>query len=660
MEDRRVVNHLKAMVINGVHWAQSGHPGGAMSSMDFAYILYREYLRFDPEDPSWFGRDRFILSAGHESMLLYSLLYAIGWLKKEDLKGFRSLGSKTPGHPENHVTQGVECTTGPLGQGAAMSVGMAIASEHLSSALRSKLFSSKTYALLGDGCMQEEVTMGAASLAGHLGLENLVWYYDQNEQQISGSIHRCNSCDFKKLFESFSWNVIEINGHNHDEIRRALNFTREASGKPTLIIGHTVMAKGAATQEGSHQTHGAPLSNEERLESFKNWGISSEEDISWPKSAEEHFKSFFPKKTKEAKEWKTLLDEKLLKDSEFHADYEKYFLSNVETLLPEPIQFPKEKNIATRNAFGDLLEKWAFFLPQLVGGSADLEPSNMTEVFAKKVGDFTKTERGGRNFAFGVREFTMSCVSNGISLYGGLIPFDATFLTFSDYSRAALRLGAIQKAHVIHEFTHDSFYVGEDGPTHQPIEHLMSLRSIPGLYILRPADARETEVLFRKALSMKAPSCLCLSRQKLPILDVPAAQLEETKKGAWVVFGGEEPAHYILFATGAEVHLAIQVARELEKIENKKGKIKVVSLSCWEFFCEQNPEYQNKILEASCEKRISIEAGVTLGWERFVGMNGLMIGLNRFGASGSAEDLAKAFGFTKEAILEKIEKHFPS
>ncbi len=648
------------MVINGVHWAQSGHPGGAMSSMDFAYILYREYLRFDPKDSTWFGRDRFILSAGHESMLLYSLLYAIGWLKKEDLKGFRSLGSKTPGHPENHVTKGVECTTGPLGQGAAMSVGMAIASEHLSSALRSKLFSSKTYALLGDGCMQEEVTMGAASLAGHLGLENLVWYYDQNEQQISGSIHRCNSCDFKKLFESFSWNVIEINGHNHDEIRRALNFTREASGKPTLIIGHTVMAKGAATQEGSHQTHGAPLSSEERLESFKNWGISSEEDIPWPKSAEEHFKSFFPKKTKEAKEWKTLLDEKLLKDSEFHADYEKYFLSNVETLLPEPIQFPKEKNIATRNAFGDLLEKWAFFLPQLVGGSADLEPSNMTEVFAKKVGDFTKTERGGRNFAFGVREFTMSCVSNGISLYGGLIPFDATFLTFSDYSRAALRLGAIQKAHVIHEFTHDSFYVGEDGPTHQPIEHLMSLRSIPGLYILRPADARETEVLFRKALSMKAPSCLCLSRQKLPILDVPAAQLEETKKGAWVVFGGEESAHFILFATGAEVHLAIQVARELEKIKNKKGKIKVVSLSCWEFFCEQSLQYQNKILEASCEKRISIEAGVTLGWERFVGMNGLMIGLNHFGASGSAEDLAKAFGFTKEAILEKIEKHFPS
>ena len=660
MDDIRVVNHLKAMVINGVHWAQSGHPGGAMSSMDFAYILYREYLRFDPKDSAWFGRDRFILSAGHESMLLYSLLYAIGWLEKEDLKGFRSLGSKTPGHPENHVTKGVECTTGPLGQGAAMSVGMAIASEHLSSALRSKLFSSKTYALLGDGCMQEEVTMGAASLAGHLGLENLVWYYDQNEQQISGSIHRCNSCDFKKLFESFSWNVIEINGHSHEEIRCALNFTRESSGKPTLIIGHTVMAKGAATQEGSHQTHGAPLSSKERLESFKNWGISSEEDIPWPKSAEEHFKTFFPKKTKDANEWRTLLDEKLLKDKEFCLNYTKYFSSSVETLLPEPIDFPKEKNIATRNAFGDLLEKWAFFLPQLVGGSADLDPSNMTEVFAKKVGDFTKTERGGRNFAFGVREFTMSCVSNGIALYGGLIPFDATFLTFSDYSRAALRLGAIQKAHVIHEFTHDSFYVGEDGPTHQPVEHLMSLRSIPGLYILRPADARETEVLFRKALSMKAPSCLCLSRQKLPILDVPASQLEETKKGAWVVFGGEKSADYILFATGAEVHLAIQVASELEKIKNNKGKIKVVSLSCWEFFCEQSLEYQNKILELSCEKRISIEAGVTLGWERFVGMNGLMIGLNHFGASGSAEDLAKSFGFTKEAILEKIDKHFAS
>ena len=656
MKDEKAINCLRGLIVNGVHKANSGHPGGALSSLDFAYILFKEYLRFNPKDPEWFGRDRFVLSAGHESMLLYSLLFGTGWLEKEDLGQFRSFASRTPGHPENHVTPGVECTTGPLGQGAAMSVGFSLASKHLSSAMKSSLFQTRTFSLLGDGCMQEEIVSGAASLAGHLGLSNLVWYYDKNNEQISGSISRSISCDFKKAYEASGWDVLEINGHSHTEIRKSLDYAETDRRKPLLIIGETTMAKGTATMEGSHKTHGAPLPEKERLATLEALGIPVEEDFYWPEEAKNIFQENFSKKEEQALVSQEALRKSLKEDKDFQEKYEMYFSKNPESFLPEYRSWKSSDKLATRSAFGELLESWSSFLPGLIGGSADLDPSNMTEAFAKKVHDFSKENHGGRNLAFGVREFTMSAVCNGIALYGGFIPFDATFLTFSDYSRAALRLGAIQKTRVIHEFTHDSFYVGEDGPTHQPVEHLMSLRLIPDLYVFRPADANETEVLFRKSLSLKAPSCLCLSRQKLPVLDVSLEQVKECVKGAWTVYGGERESDYIFFASGSEVHLALDVAKELEN--QKIGRVKVVSLSSWELFSEQEESYQEKILETSCEKRISIEAGTTLGWERFVGMRGLKIGLDRFGASAPAGDLEKAFGFTKEAVLEKVKHHF--
>lgn len=658
MDDKAAINYLKGIIVNSVHKAKSGHPGGALSSIDFAYILFTEYLRFDPKDPDWFGRDRFVLSAGHESMLLYSFLFAIGWLGKDDLLNFRQFGSKTPGHPESHMTPGVECTTGPLGQGAAMSVGFSIASQHMTAQLGSSLFLNNIYSLLGDGCMQEEVVSGAASLAGHLKLDNLIWYYDKNNQQISGSIDRAVSCDYKKVFEGFGWFVLEIDGHNHAEIREALNLARKEDKRPTLIIGSTTMAKGVATMEGSHKTHGAPLPNDERLKTLEKLGVPADEDLHWPDEVKDYFQTSFPQKSQEANNWRESLEQILSKNSDFKEKYSRYFSTSIEELLPGYLRWESGTKLATRNAFGDLIEKWASYLPQLVGGSADLEPSNMTEGFAKKVGDFSPLTQTGRNFAFGVREFSMSAICNGLSLYGGLIPFDATFLTFSDYSRAALRLGAIQKARVIHEFTHDSFYLGEDGPTHQPIEHLMSLRGIPDLYVFRPCDANETEVLLRKALNLTAPSCICLSRQKLPILEIEREALNQSSKGAWIVHGRKGSAEVIIFSSGAEVHLALEVARKLEEEMNLNDKVKVVALSCWELFSEQEDSYKNFILETSCKKRISIEAGSTLGWERFVGLDGLKVGIDHYGASAPASDLEEAFGFTKEKIMQQVKDHF--
>ncbi|MEZ4741821.1 MAG: transketolase [Bdellovibrionota bacterium] len=516
MNDQQIINLLKGLVIDGVDQAQSGHPGGAMSSMDFAYTLFAKHLRFDPDNPNWLGRDRFILSAGHESMLLYSLLYANGWLNLEDLKGFRQLGSRTPGHPENGVTPGVECTTGPLGQGAAMSVGFAIGSSHLAAVLDQKLFQSRTWVLMGDGCMQEGVTLGAASIAGHLKLGHLIWYYDKNCQQISGSIDRVTSDDEKKIFEGFGWQVLQIDGHNHDEINRAISAAKQETSKPTLIVGRSLMAHGAANVEGSHKTHGAPLSPEERKETKLKFAIPSDESFYFPNEAKTYYQQNFAQLRNEVQEWQSYLAEKRKNDVDFNDMYNAFFTSNDYENLPL-VDWQKDKPMATRNSFGEIISCWAKKLPTLIGGSADLEPSNMTEGFAKLVQDYGSENPKGRNLAFGVREFPMSAICNGLALYGGFVPFDATFLSFADYSRAALRLGSIQHARVIHEFTHDSFYVGEDGPTHQPIEHIMSLRAIPNMYVMRPADSLETEVLMRKAVFPR-PS-------KLYLLNAPKTSL---------------------------------------------------------------------------------------------------------------------------------------
>jgi len=650
--DQRTIATLKGLVIDGVNKAKSGHPGGAMSSMDFAYLLFSEFLSFDPDDPKWPGRDRFVLSAGHESMLLYSMLHLTGWLPLDELKKFRQLHSKTPGHPENILTPGVECTTGPLGQGAAMSVGFAIAARHLAATMDEKLFGQRTWALLGDGCMQEDVTLGAASLAGHLGLTNLTWFYDRNRQQISGGIDRATSDDEVKIFQGFGWEVIEVDGHDHDALRMVMGSVH-AQTRPRLIVGETIMAKGSATMEGDHETHGAPLPADERLQTKKHLGLDPNVDFAVAPETQAHFQRRFGNLRANAKGWRSKLAHRIETDSAFKSAYDTAFGKEDFSHLKKTT-WPKDKAVATRNAFGDVLKDWVEQIPNLIGGSADLEPSNMTGPFAKKVGDFSKANPGGRNLAFGVREFPMSAICNGISLHGGLIPFDATFLTFSDYSRPALRLGAIQQCRVIHEFTHDSFYLGEDGPTHQPVEHVMTLRAIPDFYLMRPADALETQFMMEEALKLHAPTAICLSRQKLPILPLSDAKAEEARKGAYVVRDSAD-FNLMILATGSEVSLAMDAAVILEK-ENPALKIRIVSMPCWEIFENQPKPWRDSVIPPTCKRRVSIEAGVTLGWQKYTGSSdtGLCIGLDHFGASAPAEQLAEEYGFTPAKVATRI------
>ena len=649
MNDIAVVNTLKGLVIDAVHKAQSGHQGGAMSSMDFAYLLFTEFLRFDPDDVKWLGRDRFILSAGHESALLYSMLVMQGTLPLNELKKFRQLDSKTPGHPENFVTEGVECTTGPLGQGAAMSVGFAIAARYAAATLDKKLFNNKTWALCGDGDMQEDVTLGAASFAAHLGLGNLIWYYDRNRVQISGKIDRTTSEDHAAVFRGFGWDVIEVDGHDLLALRKAMTLGQQDRTKPLLIIGETTIAKGSFSMEGSAKTHGSPMPNEERLKTKEKLGLPPE-DFYLPDSAIKHFRRNFAQRRSEASEWKQRLSELTARPA-FSAAFKQRFIdTTVDTSKLPKCHWPKEKDLATRNAFGEVIEKWAEAIPHFMGGSADLEPSNMTEAFAKKVGDFNREHPEGRNLVFGVREFAMSAICNGMALYGGVIPFDATFLSFADYSRPALRLGAIQKVRVIHEFTHDSFHLGEDGPTHQPVEHLMSLRLIPDFYLMRPGDAYETQVLMEVALNLRQPSAICLSRQKLPILPHSETAAKDAARGAYIVKDHAKP-EVIILATGGEVGLALKAAEKMSSVA-----IRVVSMPCWELFEEQETSYRENILPSDCLKRVSIEAGSTLGWQKYTGLQGLNIGLDHYGDSAPAEALEVKYGFTVAAVVEKIQR----
>ncbi len=651
MHETAVINLLKGLVIDGVHKAKSGHPGGAMSSMDFAYILFAEYLQFDPDNPRWLGRDRFILSAGHESMLQYALLHGIGWLAKEELRRFRQWNSLTPGHPENLLTPGVECTTGPLGQGAAMSVGFALAAVHHGACIDKGLFANRTWVILGDGCMQEDVTLGAASLAGHLKLDKLLWYYDKNAQQISGPISRATSDDETQIFAGFGWHVQTIDGHDHGAIRGAIAAAQAETSRPSLIVGKTIMAQGAATMEGSHDTHGAPLPGEERLRTRAKLGLPANEDFYWPEGATTKLQGNFTHLRKIVAGWHQHLAHLQAKSPEIARRFAQQF-SPLEVSALAEYPWNRDKPLATRQAFGELLAHWAPHLPQLMGGSADLEPSNMTGKFARLVGEFSAASPEGRNISFGVREFPMAAICNGMSLYGGLKPFAATFLSFADYMRPAFRLGAIQHSPVIYEFTHDSFYLGEDGPTHQPIEHLMSLRGIPGFRVYRPADPFETELVFRQALGCDSPSALCLTRQAVPYLGVSAEKRQGALRGAWSV--QEHPApELIIFASGSEVGTTLKA---IALLENRAPAlpIRLVSVPCWEVFFSQDTAYQEEILAWQCPKRVAVEAGISLGWEKFVGPQGLIIGIDHYGASAPAEDLAQHFGFTPEALYQRI------
>ena len=655
-KDQFSIAVLKGLIIDGVRKANSGHPGGAMSSADFIYLLFKDYLKYSPQNPEWFDRDRFVLSGGHMSMLQYGILHMVGWMKLSELKKFRQLGSQTPGHPEVDI-KGVECTTGPLGQGFAMGVGMALAEAYLSEVTSregdQKLVDHFTYVLATDGDLQEPVSLGAAAIAGHLGLKKLVVYYDANDAQISGKVSRSDSVDYATVFDGLGWNVQTIDGHDHSAMHFAIE-TAKVMNKPSIIIGNTVMAKGSANMEQDHNTHGAPLSQNEIDLTKEKLGLPDKKFFV-PEQVIEHFRTRFNDLITLENEWSDTY-KKFSKNSELKNIIASTISEKIISEFDTP-DFSAGEVLATRKAFGAVLDSIADDLPQLVGGSADLEPSNYTGNFAEKFGDFTKINQSGRNIPFGVREFPMAAMMNGMALHGGLIPFGGTFLVFADYERPALRLAAIQKIRVIHELTHDSFYVGEDGPTHQPVEQIMSLRAIPDFCVYRPADAKETASCMKLALKNDSmPSALILTRQGVPIIEGSQNQVDDNvNKGAYTLLDCSGSPEIVILASGSEVSLAIEVANKL----NDK-KIRVVSMPCWELFDMQPNEYKEKLIPKRGSLKVSIEAGVTQGWEKYIGRYGLSIGINHFGSSAPAADLAEKFGFTCDKVIEKINESLGS
>jgi len=655
--NQRTVNVMKGLVMDATRKASSGHPGGPMSSADMAYVLFHEFLRHDPKNPRWFNRDRFVLSAGHESMLLYSLLALIGHLGLDDLQAFRQFDSRTPGHPERHLTPGVEATTGPLGQGVGMAVGMAVAEQMLAARLGTDCIDHYTYALASDGDLQEPVALGAAALAGHWGLGKLIVFYDSNQIQLAGPTSRADRTDYRQLFASFSWHVLEIDGHDHEQIRTAIQAAQAEQNRPTLIIGQTVIAKGTASMEGDFNTHGAPLTNEEIAATKARLGLPEDQTFYLPQDVVEHFQARFPELSATARDWQARLEQKIAEDENFAAAWRQITMEPGQRSFVWPRPEPGAK-VATRKAFGECLNALIEQLPSLVGGSADLDPSNQTAKFRDATGIFGPENRLGRGLSFGVREFPMGTILNGIGLHGGLVGFGATFLVFSDYQRNAVRMSALQNLPVLHVYTHDSFYVGEDGPTHQPVEHVWSLRLIPNLLVFRPADVTESQAAMHIALTQdKRPSVLLFTRQGLPVLDegrFPQAA-QGTAMGAYILHEpqGHEP-EIIILATGSEVHLALEAAALLPD-----RKIRVVSAPCLELFAEQPGAYQDSVLPPHIEQRIAVEAGVSAPWYKYVGHGGIVLGLDHFGDSAPADVLAEKYGFTSTHLVNLIRDTFP-
>ena len=648
--EQKSINIAKGLIMDTVRNANSGHTGGPLSSLDFAYVLFKDFLKFDPDNPKWENRDRFVLSIGHESALLYTLLTYVGWLDVKDLKEFRQLGSKTPGHPERNFTPGVEATTGPLGQGVGNAVGMAVSECILRSIFGEDAVNHYTYVLHGDGDIQEPVAQGAIAIAGHWGLGKLIAYYDSNDAQISGKVSRSDSTDYKMMYKSHGWQVITVDGHDRNAIRSAIRQAQMEYEKPTVIIGETTMAQGCATMEGDHNTHGAPLPPEEISATKEKLGLDPNEFFQLPQDVLDDFRSSYAYAKEEVSAWNFNL-EKRMQDQSF----KNKWLMAINDELPD-INWPKfetNQDIATRKVWGSVIETLAPLKETLVGGSADLEPSNVTTGFANMVKDFNKDNHSGRNFAYGVREFPMGAINNGIAQHGGLKVFGATFFVFSDYERPAIRLRALQDLPVISEYTHDSIYVGEDGPTHQPVEHIMACRLIPNLLVLRPADANEAVVASKIAFEQKnRPSLVLLTRQKIPVFDRSVYPSEDNLyKGGYVM--KDLPDYDItIFCSGSEVWVGLEVAEILSDYN-----IRVVNLSCWELFDEQEDSYKKSVIGDSSALKISIEAGVTTGWQKYTGANGLNFGIDRFGESAPGKDVAESLGLVPSKIADSIRNY---
>lgn len=650
----KIANTIRGLSMDAVQKADSGHPGLPMGCAELGAYLWGSFLRYNPKNPKWINRDRFILSAGHGSMLLYSCLHLSGYnLSLEDIENFRQLHSKTPGHPESRDTEGVETTTGPLGQGVGNSVGTALGLKILAAKFNTdahKIFDSKVICLMGDGCVMEGISSEASSLAGHLKLNNLILIYDSNRVCLDGPLSECCSEDTKMRYKSYSWDVIEIDGADYDAIDAALTKLRARQDRPTLIIAHTIIGKGSPNKAGTNKAHGSPLGPDEvkAAKAALGW---PEEPFFIPQAVIEFFQKKLQQDIALEQNWQRTFDAWSRANPELLREYETMFHQKLPDNLEDTLRALQIKSpIAGRKASQDTINLLADILPQLIGGSADLSGSDFTMI--KKYPLIAPEMFKGRNIKFGVREFCMATMATGLAQTQMFTPFIGTFLTFSDYMRNAIRLCSLMKEHVIYHFTHDSIFLGEDGPTHQPIEHYATLRAIPNLHFIRPGDANEVKMAWIAALRYKGPTALSLSRQNIP--EVPGTQVpysEGVGRGGYIVKRESRAPDYTLMATGSELSLAVEVAKALENL----GKsVRVVSMPCFELFDQQPPEYKQSVLGGKIGKRVSIEAGIAQCWYKYIGLDGIPICMETFGLSAPYKELAKEFGFTVEGILERI------
>jgi transketolase len=625
-----------------------------MGCAELGAFLYGVLLRHNPKNPKWLNRDRFVLSAGHGSMLLYSLLHLSGFgLSMDDIKSFRQIHSKTPGHPEYHITTGVEATTGPLGQGVGNSVGQALGLKLLGARFNSDeflMFNSKVYCLAGDGCIMEGVSAEASSFAGHLGLDNLVLIYDANKVTLDGFLAESDSEDTKLRYLAYGWEVFELDGYDFDQMEKIFFHIRDHQTKPVLVIMHTIIGKGSPNKAGTHKVHGSPLGVEEVEATKKALGLP-EEEFYVPQSVYTFFEQKRVKDAAQEQKWKEMYRH----FSESKPELAKTFMQMVEKKLPDDLEAQLRKvevknPMATRSSSQIVLNTLGDLLPQLIGGSADLSGSDMTMM--KKFPLISKGNFIGRNIKYGVREFGMATAATGLAETDMIVPYIGTFLTFSDYMRNAIRLAALSKVQVIYQFTHDSIFLGEDGPTHQPIEHYAALRAMPNLHVIRPADSNEVKMAWIAALRYRGPTALILSRQNLPELVACNVPYEQGMgKGAYIIKKESAKLDFTLMATGSEVSLAMDVAAALEKI----GKaVRVISMPCWELFEEQSDEYKRSVVGGDLGRRVSIEAGVSFGWAKWIGPEGTSISIETYGESAPMSDLAAEFGFTVDSILDRL------
>jgi len=656
--DQLAVDTIRTLSIDAVNRANSGHPGLPMGAAPMAYALWADQLKHNPANAGWFNRDRFVLSAGHGSALLYSLLHVFGYrVTLDDLKQFRKLNSKTPGHPEYGHTDGVEATTGPLGQGIAMAVGMAMAEAHLASRFNRDGFpvvDHHTYALAGDGCLMEGIAYEAMSMAGHMKLGKLIVLYDSNQISLDGPLSLSFSEDVRKRTESAGWDYQLVeDGNDIARISEAIAAARREDSKPSLIEIRTVIGYGSKVA-GTNKAHGNPLGTEEAKAVKLAYGWTYEDEFTVPEEVEAHFGQLRRKGEAREQEWNRLVAAYRAQYPELGEELAQAIDGSVRIEAADIPTFDPAKSVSTRVASGEAINRYVQAVPALIGGSADLSHSTMTDIRGEEA--FAVQSYSGRNIYFGVREHAMGAAGNGMALHGGVKPFVSTFFVFSDYLRPAIRLAGLQKLPVIYVFTHDSIAVGEDGPTHEPVEHLAALRTIPGLAVIRPTDANETASAWAYALQRTdGPTALILSRQNLPVYEATRANVEAVGKGAYVLAETGGQPDLILIGTGSEVSLAVNAKTELER---DGLSVRVVAMPCRELFDRQPEAYKQQVLPDGVTKRVTIEAGISLGWERYAGPGGTVLSIDSFGASGPGAEVLESFGFSVRNVV-RLAKELP-